>query len=106
MSDPTLAVLRRVRERLSTPDRWMQYGLARNSLGQAIWPEHSDAACWCLAGAIIAETFFEGGTGTDAAHLIRSEIGLGGSITNWNDDPKRTHAEVLALLDRVIGGAA
>lgn len=83
---------------------WTQDVGARNALGAECDPCDARAASWCTAGAVYAA----GGGVTSLVFLARELMGLGmmeverDSLSNWNDDPARTKAEVLALFDRAI----
>lgn len=61
--------------------------------------EPEGATCYCTLGAIFAAAGW-GYRGQDCKILIRKIID--GSITEWNDHPSRTKAEVLSLFDRAI----
>lgn len=95
--DPAvLAAFVALRERLATPERWTQNTDARNRTG---WPVSADAPTayyWCLQGAVYSLRMRQ-----DVRRLIfnllEAEAEL--ELTRWNDDPGRTHAEVLALID-------
>jgi hypothetical protein len=97
MTPTTLALARRVRALLEAPERWTQMALARTAEGELCEPTDSVAVCWCLLGA-----FDHVERGDDVGFIRFLEKELGGSVTRWNDAPGRTHADVLALLDRVI----
>jgi len=87
----------KIRELLATPENWTQGVYARNS-GQ--WPcsvRDIDACCWCLHGAAvycyqkIAERLF-------ILEKIGAEVK---NISAYNDAPDRTHAEILALVEKL-----
>lgn len=102
MTPSTAALARRVRALLAEPERWTQTYLARDANGVGVNTRDPRAACWCLMGAI--------------SHVLNCEVGkavehplwwdltelTGTGPAAWNDAPGRTHADVLALLDRVI----
>ena len=112
-------VLKRARELIAPEGAWIQWEHAEMRGGAAINPESPVACRWCLTGAIRrAALHHPGGTWplmprafARVARVARepeSELqwDTGGQaareIVSWNDAPERTHAEVLALLDRAI----
>ena len=77
---------------------WTQGVYARDDLGHSVNPRRGDARCFCTSGAAIR---------------VREQLGFGGpvrltvpgqypSVIEWNDDPNRTQAEVLAAVDARI----
>ena len=77
---------------------WCQGTYARDTFGNAVDCRSSRACAWCLLGGIEITIPFERFPQTE--HAIRTEIN--GCIPLWQDKPKRTQAEVLAMLDRAI----
>jgi len=79
---------------------WCQGALARDCAGHAVFPRQSVAASWSLLGAIAAS--LDCGTPEWTAYFKRLSRVLGapsGSarwLAEWNDDPTRTQAEVVA----------
>ena len=79
---------------------WCQGALARDSRGRAVFPRQSVAASWSLSGAIAAS--LDCGTPEWTAYFKRLSRVLGapsGSarwLAEWNDDPSRTQADVVA----------
>lgn len=59
--------------------------------------ETEGGTCFCLLGAVIH--CYPEQTGDGVSNLLRKVIGE--SIICWNDAPERTHAEVLALVERL-----
>lgn len=116
MSAHVVAVLRAVRARIGDPRRWVQ----------GMWRGHRDARgvvvgmwairdlhvanCWCLDGAINTEMDLiysqERVVWTElrqaVAEAIHGTIGLDVSISSWNDDRERSHADVVAMLDATL----
>ncbi len=83
-------------ELLATPDKWTQGAFAKDAGGKPC-PLNSDAErCWCVMGALIK--YF--GEYSPEFYSCVNEISskLDAPITEWNDSPKTTHAEVLAKL--------
>lgn len=106
MTPAALSLARRVRELLSEPGRWTQGAKARTATGAECLALNPSAACWCLLGAMVKCA--PGRTDEVRADLTRalySKVYWSlpyGFFTEWHDNPKTTHADVLALLDRVI----
>ena len=79
---------------------WCQGALARDHWGRAVFPRESIAVSWSLLGAFAAS--FDAGTPEWTAYFKRLSRVLGapsGSarwLAEWNDDPTRTQAEVVA----------
>ena len=79
---------------------WSQGAVARNCGGRAVFPRESIAVSWSLPGAIAAS--LDSGTPEWTAHLRRLSQVLGAPcvsvrwLVEWNDDPSRTQAEVVA----------
>lgn len=113
-----VADLKAVRELLAVPERWTVEYLARNSDGKNVPDDDPAATRFCLVGAIY-KISIEGGETSRYGYelgrvvdLIRfiGEVAYGHqlpprSLADWNDQPGRTHAEVLALLDKAIATA-
>ena len=97
-----LETLTAVRELLSDPKRWTQGAMARDAQGNGVGHSSSDAACWCLDGAIrYAERHKPWRPGSPAFAALRERLHYT-SVAMFNDSSE--HAEVLALLDRAIEG--
>jgi len=79
---------------------WCQGPLARDGGGRAVFPRESIAVSWSLPGAIVAS--IDSGTPEWTAYLRRISQVLGAPcvsvrwLVEWNDDPSRTQAEVVA----------
>jgi hypothetical protein len=113
-----LEQLRAMRELLADPAHWTQgmYYLRKpwykksNAVPEFIPPEYmadtlTEATCYCLVGAAMKVTnaLYPPHAATDAlfAALI-PKLTTGKSVVFWQDEPGRTHAEVLALIDAAI----
>lgn len=98
MSD-TINILRTVRERLSDPENWRQIsqgGFSRRGptcLGLALDDADDSSNKW-RAAQHLGRTL-----GFAEDDIERGTMGL---IFGWNDAPERTHADVLAALDKAI----
>lgn len=96
-------VLRAAKARIATPERWTQGTFARDRDGGAVdmKTEREEAVCWCSLGAIEYACDPDEAVSARAMCLLMEAIGED-SIEDWNDHPRRTHAEVLAAFDRAI----
>lgn len=95
-----LTLARQVRELLAVPERWTRGEFARRADGSPCGSKDPAAQCWCLVGAMcrLDDDPIRGMEMLDAIRAAtRSD-----SASVWNDAPGRTHADVLALLDRVV----
>ena len=97
-------VLAAVAVRLSVSTTWTKSCHARGSNGYSCNAESEDAVCWCLVGAVAAETkdahlqdgvflMLAGGI-RDAPHARPANV-----ITKWNDDARTRHIDVLELIN-------
>lgn len=92
--DPTvLAAFDALAERLARPEAWCQGEHARNAAGFPTRLDDPRATSWCLDGAVLL-------TGNrDVELVIRNTLeSIEPQYINWQDDPARTHPEVLALI--------
>ena len=112
MADSVHDILVRVRERLSDPERWTKYTLARRPFYEDLVPcsvGDSGATCWCLAGAVMAETMAtSSAVAINAIHecLPAYLQKRNGGIVEFNDGARRKHADILRVLDCAIAKAA
>src|SRR5688572_20219324 len=90
-SDPFVAALVQARGSIEAPEKWTKkpnvYDLgAPICIGQALQRAWGD----CIPNDLLA--------------LLTKAVGVSNApdILAWNDAPERTHAEVLAALDRAI----
>lgn len=90
----TVEVLRKARDLLAT-GAWCQGNAARDKHGEPVDESDPSAVRWCALGAC-----WHAGCGLEAMRAIQRQVGT--FITEWNDDPDRTLAEVLDAFDRAI----
>ena len=92
--------LLKMRELLADPKAWTTGEYARNEANEPCEATSSTAKKWCLFGAS-----WRAGYELASTHVCNAPT-LGftnqGCVLRWNDDPDRTHAEVLAHLDSLI----
>jgi hypothetical protein len=100
-------ILRRAKRLLIPSYRWIQgtFTLMKVRRGKTI-------QCFCSAGAIEEATAELAPVGDDwykATEFLQRAINRhsdGYSIASWNDKPRRTHAQVIAMFDRAIAMAS
>ena len=97
-----LHLARRVRELLSEPGRWTQGYFARDAAGQECASKDPAATCWCVVGAMVRLGSDDPRPDIEFINALKAHLGPPCSLSMWNDAPGRTHADVLALLDRVV----
>jgi hypothetical protein len=90
--------LRAARELLTPEGAWTKQALAFSADGKSVNPSSDEAVCWCVSGAL----FHTNGEGPTNSLWDFVELAIGGNIASWNDDPNRTHSEVLSALDCAI----
>jgi hypothetical protein len=101
-------ILVRMRERLAAPERWTKGESARTALQYSVDVHDPRATCWCLMGAYCREVHPASVIPYTAfSRLFRRLMPnvpdvLDYGLSDWNDAPERTHADVLELLDRMI----
>lgn len=95
-------VLVGMRQLLDKPENWTQRAFARDhrEVGVSAW---SLFACkFCLMGAS-----FKVANSLPRAHATTLYLAnlVEDAIADWQDNPARTHAEILQLLDKAIANA-
>ncbi len=98
-----LSTLVAARELLSVPERWTKGANARTASGQHVCFSDQTPVCFCLDGAL--QHVARAAEATIAAGFLNAALSAsaaGYSFVSWQDAPERTHAEVLALLDKSI----
>lgn len=89
-----------VRELLSDPEHWTKGSYARNAKGLSVYSDSHDAQSFCLIGAASRCSTDHGVTGAVILRMQRAcPIPI---LSRFNDDPRTTHADVLAVIDRAI----
>jgi len=85
---------------------WTQGWQARTASGAEVADTDPAAVCWCASGALTAGAGdFSGALSAPmrgAMRELRAALPAGGMTSEWNDEPHRTQADVLALYDRAI----
>lgn len=91
-----LIKLMKIKELLAKPENWTKGNFAKDKLGFVVPVNSKEAVCWCLAGAI--NKCYLNNDFNILTLLNNNDIY---HIPSWNDAPERTHAEVLALVERL-----
>jgi hypothetical protein len=87
-------VLESAAKLIEQPGKWVQGENALDKFGEPTEPGYSDAACWCLEGALQ-----QCGGRHSAYQAVRRAVGES-NLWGWNDAPERTQPEVVAALRR------
>lgn len=90
----------KIKELLVTPDKWAQEQFARDKYGNATSVYSGTAKSFCLIGAV-DRCYMKATKYRSVLRRIHDNIPADTNILRWNDDPKRTHAEVLELVTRL-----
>ena len=94
MTPQLIADLERARALIDTPDKWLQGKLRKSG-------SDGKPCRWCVLGACYQ--IAERDEPARYHNMTKALNGvLGEPVTDWNDAPERTHAEVLAAFDRAI----
>jgi hypothetical protein len=96
----TLAVLARARELIAEERRWCQRSFARSWLDIPVPVRSALVRRYCALGAITRAGLELGLPADEARSAIKRQTVR--SVADWNDDPLRTHADVLAAFDACI----
>ena len=88
-------------EYLEKKGAWCHGAMARDKDDHPCYPGSKDAVTWCLLGAIF-KAYPERRRGVIYSKMYKF-LGLHDSMSTWNDDPKRTKRQVIALLKKVEG---
>jgi hypothetical protein len=99
----TLKVLRRARDMVAAG--WCQGSAARNSAGTPVSAASDDACQFCLYGAVARAAWYLRDFDAEGTAIcaIRLAGEIDGGLIRWNDQPSRTQADVVNLLDLAIG---
>ena len=79
---------------------WCQGSVARTKTGKACSIHSRNATAWCLLGAVCKSySGYERCVIEERVYELIIDV----SISDWNDYPKRTKAEVIAVLKKAEG---
>jgi hypothetical protein len=96
----TLAVLARARSLIADEQRWCRGSFARGWLDLPVPPQSALANRFCAVGTIMRAGREMGLPTHDACVALEWQTAR--PIEDWNDDPRRTHAEVIAAFDAAL----
>ena len=87
----------KVRELLSSREKWTQGESSRDSFGNPVDINSPNAVCWCLSGAL-----YKCYRASKVAFLMpRVQNLFQVHVIDWNDDPRTRFEDVKALVDRL-----
>lgn len=95
----TAEILRAARALIEKPEAWTQGRYCLDANGAVLSYGEQGGVKWCAAGALGA---VNGGECPEEAWDLLQAAGGHWSVTGFNDNPDRTHAEVLAAFDKAI----
>ena len=100
----TKAILVRARILISDPKSWLQGKQARTGIGTSARACSRRAQSFCVVGALrrAAWELDPGLSPQILRGLIEDHLPPNRGAEDWNDAPRRTHAQVLRLLDKAI----
>jgi hypothetical protein len=97
-----IGILARARELIADDERWCRRSFARGWAGIPVPAKSAVAQRFCALGAVMRAAHELGAAGEDACNALEWQTRR--PVQDWNDDPARRHAEVLALFDAAIAG--
>lgn len=99
----TLEILIAARALIDAPEKWCQGMNAVDADGNQVWPTNPRAKARCGSGALskVCQVYQSDVEDGQKAWDILADV-VGGLFSNWQDEPSRTHAEVLAAWDAAI----
>jgi hypothetical protein len=97
----TLIVLRRARDLITEQRRWSRGAFARSWFNIPVPPQSAFARRFCAVGAIMRAGRELRLRTQDACFALQAQTGRG--IEDWNDDPTRSHTDLVAAFDAAIG---
>jgi hypothetical protein len=98
--DSRIAVLRRARDVVANEQRWCQGSFARSWFNIPVPPHSVLARRFCAIGAIIGAGRELQLQTQDACLALQWQTVR--PVEGWNDEPERTHAEVIAAFDAAL----
>ena len=98
--DSTLSVLSRARELIRDERHWCRKTYARGWRGLPVPVQSSAAHRFCAVGALLRAGRELGLPVEDARNALEWQTVR--PVQDWNDDPARTHYEVMAAFDAAV----
>src|SRR5882762_9510028 len=96
----TLAVLARARELIADEKRWGRRSFARSWFNVSVRVQSAAARRYCALGAVMHAGRKLGLPVEQARNALEWQAAR--PVQDWNDDPLRTHREVIAAFDAAI----
>jgi hypothetical protein len=96
----TLAVLARAQELIADERRWCRRSFALSWFNVPVSPHSAAARRYCALGAVMHASRKLGSPVEQARNALEWQTAR--PVQDWNDDPLRTHAEVVAAFDAAI----
>lgn len=95
-------IFARAREILAEPSAWIKGEDACDAFNEPVDVDAISATRFCVGGAIDRAAFEldRRGEAYGACDELAAFMGAD-TVAEWNDEPDRTHAEVLAVLDKL-----
>jgi hypothetical protein len=94
----------KIRELLTDESKWTQGAFAETETGHPVDYDDESAAKFCIVGAV-RKCYGRGDEATTVFRKVKDEVQRvhGGleRLAAWNDDDRRTFAEVKALVERL-----
>ncbi len=98
-----MTLLAKAKEIISDPKHWAKHEFAYDKDGYEVHPDSSTAACWCARGAVYAANkSYTGAEVEEAFKHLAAVCPLGVLIGFYNDQPERTHDDIMDLFDKAI----
>lgn len=95
-----VTILKRARKLIESPARWIKGACARSENGCIVSTASTLAHSFCAYGALAAVAKIRGDFEPAEKYLQRATRAR--HLMVWNDQSKRTHAQVLAAYDKAI----
>ena len=83
---------------LRAKSRWTKGDDARNKTGLHVTALSKHATCWCLLGGMTKVANNNWPRNFSMRDAIRDQIRSGDDIQTYNDNPRRTHPQILKLI--------
>jgi hypothetical protein len=106
MTDPAATLTTHARGLIAADGGWTQGAYARVLSGTGCDPLAPFARCWCAAGALMAAARtldLDPGALLEARHRLHAQLDRrAADLESFNDHPRTSRADVLALFDRAL----
>lgn len=107
MSKTTAGLLEHAWRLIDKPEKWTKGCAARDRADRAVSYRSDRARRFCAYGAIDRVTYcdltyYDFSLNIAAMSALQNVLLENADITDWNDDPRRTHDEVRDAFERAI----